>query len=211
MNSIKNDRVECYLISKKVNPNSNKKLPYVALLYSEPETGNLKRFFVNKATKMWDRMHKTYKLLFDFNCPIGFIIETRERPGFYSKKKFYKVRKSERNYHLKKISQLKANILAKKISKKLAKQNKNFRQIPPDTRMEVYARDHGRCSNCETRDNIQYDHIIPFSWGGSNSPENLQLLCKRCNLIKSSNLTMPIEKQYAFCERKKKKGIKFNY
>ncbi len=32
---------------------------------------------------------------------------------------------------------------------------------------------------------LTLDHIIPRCHGGSNAPENLQLLCSRCNHIKS--------------------------
>ena len=207
----KKDRVECYLISKKINTNLNKKLPYVAVFYAKPDTGNFKRFFVNNKSRMWDRKHKKYSLLFEFLLPVGFIVESRYKPGIYSEKKYYKVSKSKRNYHLKKISQAKAHILSKKLTRKLTKKNKNSRKIPPDVRLEVWNRDQGKCNNCGTQESLQYDHIIPFSWGGSNSVENLQILCKRCNLIKSSNLTMPIQNQYAFCERKKKPGKLFAY
>jgi 5-methylcytosine-specific restriction endonuclease McrA len=30
------------------------------------------------------------------------------------------------------------------------------------------------------------DHVLPLSRGGSNGPENLQLLCPKCNLVKGS-------------------------
>ncbi len=52
----------------------------------------------------------------------------------------------------------------------------------------------GKCVYCETklitagRDKYHIDHIFPISKGGSNWPENLQLLCKKCNLSKGSKL-----------------------
>jgi 5-methylcytosine-specific restriction endonuclease McrA len=33
---------------------------------------------------------------------------------------------------------------------------------------------------------MEYDHVIPYSMGGDNSVENIQLLCRRCNAAKSN-------------------------
>ncbi len=63
------------------------------------------------------------------------------------------------------------------------------RHIPARIRYLVLKRDHNRCRCCgltarETE--LQIDHIIPFSWGGSNDISNLQTLCRACNLGKSN-------------------------
>lgn len=62
--------------------------------------------------------------------------------------------------------------------------------IPDDAKQYVWTRDEGRCRNCGATGELQYDHIIPVSMGGSNSVENLQILCGPCNRRKSAGLTI---------------------
>ncbi len=65
---------------------------------------------------------------------------------------------------------------------------KSSRHIPSCVRREVWRRDKGRCVNCGSRRNLEYDHIIPFSEGGSNTARNIELLCEECNRKKSNNI-----------------------
>lgn len=60
--------------------------------------------------------------------------------------------------------------------------------IPREVVDAVYRRDGGRCVYCGSTDNLQLDHIIPFSKGGATTLENLQLLCQKCNLEKSNHI-----------------------
>ena len=53
--------------------------------------------------------------------------------------------------------------------------------IPADVKRLVFERDRGRCLACGSEELIQYDHVVPFSMGGANEPQNLRLLCAGCN------------------------------
>lgn len=60
--------------------------------------------------------------------------------------------------------------------------------IPKDVVDAIWRRDGGQCVYCGSKENLQIDHIIPFSKGGSSNIENLQLLCQKCNLRKSNHI-----------------------
>jgi hypothetical protein len=65
----------------------------------------------------------------------------------------------------------------------------NPRVIPPMVRRAVWKRDQGRCALCGARDNLHFDHIVPFSKGGSSlRSDNVQLLCARHNLRKGAGI-----------------------
>lgn len=56
--------------------------------------------------------------------------------------------------------------------------------VSPTVRRFVFARDGRRCRLCGCTERLEIDHIIPVVWGGTDEPENLQVLCKPCNLAK---------------------------
>lgn len=60
--------------------------------------------------------------------------------------------------------------------------------IPDEVRLFIWKRDEGRCVKCGSRENLEFDHIIPVSKGGSNTARNLQLLCESCNRSKSDSI-----------------------
>lgn len=63
------------------------------------------------------------------------------------------------------------------------------RQIPGKVKLEVYKRDGGVCRQCGAKDNLHFDHIFPYSKGGTSLlANNIQLLCARHNLQKSAKI-----------------------
>ena len=56
--------------------------------------------------------------------------------------------------------------------------------IPSDVRKIIYKRDNGRCVRCGSDKEIEYDHIIPVSKGGSSTTNNIEILCQDCNRSK---------------------------
>ena len=64
----------------------------------------------------------------------------------------------------------------------------NIRTFTPGQKRAAYERQKGVCPKCKKLfafEEMEGDHIKPWSRGGKTVPENLQMLCKRCNGIKS--------------------------
>jgi len=64
-------------------------------------------------------------------------------------------------------------------------EGKPSRHIPRDVRQRVWQRYGGRCAECGDDHYLEFDHIVPVAKGGSNSDNNVQLLCRACNAKKS--------------------------
>ena len=61
---------------------------------------------------------------------------------------------------------------------------KSTRYIPQEVKDFVWVRDGGRCAfvgpdgrRCNSRHNLQFEHIKPHAKGGDNSVENIEVLC----------------------------------
>ena len=65
----------------------------------------------------------------------------------------------------------------------------NIRLIPTSVKLQVWKRDRGRCVICGSPNNLHFDHIIPYSKGGSSLvAENIQILCARHNIAKKDKI-----------------------
>lgn len=60
--------------------------------------------------------------------------------------------------------------------------------IAGNVRLFVWQRDGGKCVKCGSRERLEFDHIIPFSAGGSSTERNIQLLCESSNRAKGSKI-----------------------
>jgi hypothetical protein len=63
------------------------------------------------------------------------------------------------------------------------------RMIPSSVKLEVWKRDGGKCRLCGSKTNLHYDHILPYSKGGTSlKAENIQILCAKHNLSKRDRI-----------------------
>lgn len=63
------------------------------------------------------------------------------------------------------------------------------RVIPTHIKLEVWKRDGGQCVQCGATDELHFDHVVPFSKGGTSLvAENVQLLCARHNIEKRDQI-----------------------
>lgn len=67
-------------------------------------------------------------------------------------------------------------------------QKSNKKPISSSLRKQVFERDAYRCVKCGDHHDLEADHIHPESLGGKATLENLQTLCKPCNMKKSNRV-----------------------
>ena len=63
----------------------------------------------------------------------------------------------------------------------------NLRAFDDDEKRTAYESQKGICPLCKQRfeyEEMEGDHIVPWSRGGKTVSENLQMLCRRCNALK---------------------------
>ena len=69
------------------------------------------------------------------------------------------------------------------------KPNARSRIIPSSVKLEVWQRDAGKCVICGASDELHFDHIVPYSKGGTSlKADNIQLLCARHNIQKRDRI-----------------------
>ena len=85
--------------------------------------------------------------------------------------------------------QKKSGIYEYLLSGGMRKEKLNLRMFDDDEKREAYERQKGVCPVCGQHfeyDEMEGDHIVPWSRGGKTVPENLQMLCRRDNTLKGN-------------------------
>lgn len=67
---------------------------------------------------------------------------------------------------------------------------KFYRSIPKEVKKLVMDRDNNSCVKCSASYKLEFDHIFPWSLGGWTEPNNLQILCSKCNAAKSNKIAI---------------------
>jgi len=68
-----------------------------------------------------------------------------------------------------------------------AKKLGNNDKITADDLEKVFTKYGGKCAICDKDSYLVFDHVIPYYRGGRNIVDNLQLLCRLCNMEKGVN------------------------
>ena len=74
------------------------------------------------------------------------------------------------------------------LSDGLRREKLNLRTFDEDEKRAAYETQKGICPVCGQHfeyEEMEGDHIVPWSKGGKTVPENLQMLCRRDNALKS--------------------------
>lgn len=70
----------------------------------------------------------------------------------------------------------------------LNKRTTKRQKITLELRRQVYSDDGWKCVYCSDTRNLEIDHIVPLSKGGTEDRSNLQTLCAPCNRKKGATV-----------------------
>lgn len=71
-------------------------------------------------------------------------------------------------------------LVPQQIRLKINHTEKSWR-VPAVTRREVLRRDKHSCQYCGSPKQLTLDHVIPLSWGGKHTWDNVVAACEPCN------------------------------
>lgn len=135
-------------------------------------------FFLGKDKTKNTSFQFIYKSVFNLSYDSNSVFIDRQGKG----RGYYRLSNPEIVYEILLFLTKKSNFLITQSDKEMS------RHIPRDVQMEVFYRDGGKCVMCGADKYLEFDHIIPFSKGGANTVDNIQILCRACNQKKGSNI-----------------------
>jgi 5-methylcytosine-specific restriction endonuclease McrA len=68
------------------------------------------------------------------------------------------------------------------------RENWPSRYVAAQIRTDLLSAAQHRCASCPATEHLEIDHIVPISKGGTGDPDNLQVLCRKCNRKKRALL-----------------------
>jgi 5-methylcytosine-specific restriction endonuclease McrA len=93
------------------------------------------------------------------------------------------------------IEQLEQRRFAATVRTRPRKSKANGRYVPAEIRRTVCQRDGGRCTfvgnnghRCESRERLEFDHVIPVARGGRTTAENLRQRCRAHNQFEAERV-----------------------
>ncbi len=82
--------------------------------------------------------------------------------------------------------------------------------IPKRIRSEILEQYDNKCAFCKSPENLQIDHIMAVTAGGTNDASNLRVLCRQCNSGRDTELlTRTIKGEYV-CYICGREGIRYS-
>lgn len=150
--------------------------------------------------KSWSMIYSVlvkdeYSISYDIKDKADYRIEYMNRPVMSKEEREMIIREQEKKEIAQRIKdKYRRRQLEKLVRQELIDSGELFGDQPKRPRIPrevvdaVYKRDGGRCVYCGSTNDLQLDHIIPFSKGGATTVENLQLLCRKCNIEKSNKI-----------------------
>ena len=188
-----------YFIIKTVSkPNkvTSKKIPNDWGEIEKHWVGIVAQSFINRSISGYTKYRKEHKELYPNNTELEVVLdfwdelmnESRSLTNDFNQNK----KTRDKYYHINQnLIKARRKLIAEQ--KNQAKETtpskqKRSRTISQATKDKVWNRDGGKCVQCGSNEKLEFDHIIPFSKGGSNTYRNIQLLCEECNRSKSAKI-----------------------
>lgn len=148
-------------------------------------------FYSNRYQEVEDILHRQFeKIYFDNNISKEEALHNVDLQGLFnlSYDQFDKFKEGEIGRALEQGADI-ANLDTVKFPKStMVSSGLQNRHISQQVKDLVWNRDNGKCRECGSNERLEFDHIIPFVKGGSNTYRNIQLLCEPCNRTKSDKI-----------------------